>query len=79
VYRYNGHQCLDEIEFDAGGDQTFTKGDIVRRPEQNWKVERVHVEMLKGALSPNPSLWVYLVDIPESKGSSTASIGTPIK
>ena len=64
VYRYNEHQCSDEIEFDVGGDRTFTAGDIVRRPEKNWKVESVRLEMLKGVLSSNPSLWVYLVDIP---------------
>jgi|HubBroStandDraft_6_1064221.scaffolds.fasta_scaffold75667_4 hypothetical protein len=32
VYRYNGHQSSDEIEFDAHGDLSFVKGDIIRRP-----------------------------------------------
>jgi hypothetical protein len=64
VYRYNGHLSSDEIEFDASGNRTFTPGDIVRRPEKNWKVDSTRLEILKGVLSPNPSLWVYLVDIP---------------
>jgi hypothetical protein len=61
VYRYNGHQSSDEIEFDAHGDLLFAKGDIIRRPEKNWKVESTRLEENRGR-RPLPSLLVCLVD-----------------
>ena len=64
VYRYNGHISSDEIQADARGDLTFAKGDIVRRPGKNWRVESVQLGKLKGDLSLLPSLLVNLVDNP---------------
>jgi hypothetical protein len=61
VYRYNGHLSSDEIEFDAHGDLTFKRGDIIRRPGRNWKVESTRLEEVRGR-KPLPSLLVCLVD-----------------
>jgi hypothetical protein len=63
VYRYNGHLSSDEIEFDAHGDLAFTKGDIIRRPGRNWRVESTRMEEARGR-KPLPSLLVFLVDHP---------------
>ena len=64
VYRYNGHISSDEIELDARGELTFTKGDIVRRPGKNWRVESADLEEVRGGHNPMPSLLVCLVDHP---------------
>jgi hypothetical protein len=62
VYRYNDHLSSDEIELDAHGDLTFTKGDIIRRPGKNWEVVSAHFEELGRGRNPMPSLLVHLVD-----------------
>jgi hypothetical protein len=64
VYRYNGHLSSDEIQLDADGVLTFTKGDIVRRPGKNWIVTSADLEEVRGGHNRMPSLLVCLVDHP---------------
>jgi hypothetical protein len=66
VYRYNGHLSTDEIQLDAHGDVTFTKGDIVRRSGKDWKVESTQLEELKVGGNQIPSLLVCLIDCPKA-------------
>jgi hypothetical protein len=61
VYKYDD-PTPDEMEFDANGSLTFTKGDIVSRHGANWKIESVEHQ---GEHNPKliPSYWVYLTRV----------------
>jgi hypothetical protein len=62
VYRYDDHS--NEMDFDAHGSLTFTKGDIVSRRGTSWTIESVEQEQSTGVLSRIPTYWVYLTRIP---------------
>jgi hypothetical protein len=58
VYKYDDDQ-RDEIDFDAQGLLTFTKGDLVLRHGANWKIDDVQKEENLG-LARIPTYWIYL-------------------
>jgi hypothetical protein len=62
VYKYDGDQS-DEMDFDAHGMLTFTKGDILSRHGISWRIEAVEQELSLGNLIQIPTYWVYLVRV----------------
>lgn len=61
VYKFDD-LTPDEMEFDAHGSLTFTKGDIVSKHGASWKIESVEHQG-EDNRKLIPSYWVYLTRI----------------
>jgi len=60
VYKYDDDPRSDEMDFDAHGSLTFTKGDILSRHGTSWKIESVEQELSSDEIMRIPTYWVYL-------------------
>jgi hypothetical protein len=63
VYKYDDDRRPDEMDFDARGPLTFTKGDIISRHETSWRIESVERESSVDNLLRIPTYWICLTHV----------------
>jgi hypothetical protein len=62
VYRFVDDPRSDEVEMDLPGALTFKKGDVLKRGEKQWRVNRIQWELPGKESKQVPTLWVFLVN-----------------